>query len=223
MKVGALAVGVGVGIVLAAGVAHADQLTAGPEAGDPTLRPVVHERRAGVVLGASLGAGFAAASGYPKGAQFLNNPDFYSQSPLLVGWSASFFVGGALTDYFTFGPVFEIAEFSSPVWKSTGFGFGFRGDIFPLIKIYPKLADLAAYAQLGFGETELRAKGPYPTADASSSWFSGGIHYEFPLARLGGSHTTLGPFVEYSAIRSESGERHWLSLGFRLAFYGRDR
>lgn len=208
--------------LLGAPAALADAITATPEASDPTLRPVVHERRAGIVFGGTFGAGFAGASGYPNGARFLNDPSYYSASPLLVGWSASGFVMGALTDYLNLGPVLSVAEFDSAKWKSTGFGIGFRGELFPFVKVWPRLADLAAYGQLGFGETELRAKGPYPTADGSSSYFSGGIHYEWSFARFLGAHTTAGPFVEYSAIRSESAERHWLSIGFRIALYSRD-
>lgn len=215
----AAALGVG---VLGAAAARADAITATPDQKDPTLRPVVHERRAGIVFGASVGAGFAGASGYPNGARFINDPNYYSESPLLVGWAASGFVMGALTDYLNLGPVLSVAEFDSAKWKSTGFGVGFRGELFPLIKIVPSLADLAVYGQIGFGETELRAKGPYPTADGSSSYFSGGFHYEWSFARFLGAHTTAGPFVEYSAIRSDSAERHWLSIGFRIALYSRD-
>lgn len=208
--------------MLAAPTAFADAITATPDQKDPTLRPVEHERRAGIVFGASLGAGFAGASGYPSGARFLNDPAFYSESPLMAGWSAEGFVMGALTDYLNLGPVLSVAEFDSSKWKSTGFGLGFRAEVFPFIKVWPKLGDLAAYGQIGFGTTELRAKGPYPTADGSSSFFAGGFHYEWSFAKFLGAHTTAGPFVEYSAIRAESAERHVLSIGLRIALYSRD-
>src|SRR5262245_61939782 len=104
-------------------------MTSTPAAEDPTLAPVAHERRAGLVLGATGGIAFAGASGYPNSARFFGNPDFYSQSPLLVGWSTSYFLMGALTDYFSFGPTLTMATFESEEWKSTGWGLGVRAEV----------------------------------------------------------------------------------------------
>lgn len=205
--------------------AQADAITATPAEGDPTLRSVPSERRDGVVLGATFGAGLAGATGYPNNAKLIDDPDYYSSSPLLVGWSTSYFLLGALTDYLSFGPMLNIAQFENDQWKSTGWGLGFRGEVFPLMGVAKKtgldwLADTAAYAQLGFGTTELRAKGPYPTADGSQSFLGIGVHQEFRLFRMLGGHAALGPHVEYDAIRASSAERHWLAVGLRLAWYG---
>src|SRR6188508_2933950 len=145
-------------------------------AADPAQRPITLERRNGAVLGASVGVGFAGASGFPNDAKLQNDPAYYSESPLLVGWSSSYFLMGALTDYLSFGPLLNIATFESEKWKSTGFGLGFRGEVFPFVKLLPALADTAAYAQFGFGTTELRAKGPYPTADGAQSFLGLGVH-----------------------------------------------
>lgn len=192
---------------------------------DPAQRPITLERRNGAVLGASAGVGFAGASGFPNNARLQNDPAFYSSSPLLVGWSTSWFLMGALNDYLSFGPMLNIATFESEKWKSTGFGLGFRGEVFPLVGLAKKwnvdfLADTAAYAQVGFGTTELRAKGPYPTADGSQSFLGLGLHQEFRLTKMLGGHAAAGPHVEYDMIRSEFTERHWLTVGLRLAWYG---
>lgn len=205
--------------------AHADAITATPAENDPTLRSVESERRNGAVLGATVGVGFAGASGYPNNARLINDPDYFSSSPLLVGWSTSYFLMGALTDYLSFGPLLNIATFESEKWKSTGWAIGFRGEVFPLVGVAKKigldwLADTAAYAQLGFGTTELRAKGPYPTADGSQSFLGLGVHQEFRLFRMLGGHAAAGPHVEYDVTRADSAERHWLTVGLRLAWYG---
>lgn len=200
--------------------ARADGLTATPDANDPAMRPIVPERRNGVVLGAAGGIGFAGASGYPNNAKLLNDPDYYSQSPLLVGWHASFFLMGAPTDYLSFGPMMTVATFESASWKSVGYALGFRAEAYPLLKLVPALADASLYGQLGFGTTELRAKGPYPSADGSQAFFGIGIHQEFRLVKMLRGHAAVGPFIEYDAIRSESAERHWLSAGIRVAWYG---
>lgn len=186
---------------------------------DPTYREVKPERRNGVVPGAAGGVAFAGASGHPNSAKFEGDPNFYSQSPLLVGWSSSFFLMGALSDYVSFGPMFTYAEFQSKDWSSTGWGAGFRGEVYPLVKLFPPLADTGVFVQLGVGSTELRAKGNYPTAEGTQSFFGGGVHHELRLGRLLGGHAGIGPYLEYDAIRSSSAERHWLTAGVRIVWY----
>src|SRR5688572_18203340 len=184
--------------------ARADSLTATPEATDPSMRSFTPERRNGAVLGVSGGLAFAGSSGYPNNVTLIGNPDYYTSSPLLVGWSGSAFLLGALNDYVNFGPFFNIATFESPAWKSTGWGIGFRGEFFPLVKLVPTLADTAIYSQIGFGTTELRPKGPYPTAEGSQSFLGIGLHHEFRIGRFLGGHGTWGPQLEYDVIRSDN-------------------
>ncbi len=191
-----------------------------PQPEDPTLRKSVPERRAGVVIGVSPGVAFAGASGYPNQASLVGNPEFYSESPLLVGTSTTYFLMGALTDYVSFGPMVNIATFESDKWRSTGFGIGFRGEVFPLLRVFPPLADTAIYGQAGIGTTELRAKGPYPSADGTQSFAGLGLHHELRVFRLLGGHVSGGPYLEYDAIFSTSAERHWASGGLRIAWYG---
>lgn len=187
---------------------------------DPTTAPVVHERRAGLTLGVSGGVGFAGASGYPRSAVLLNDPAYRSASPLLVGWSTSYFLMGALTDYLSFGPALTIATFDTAEWKSTGWGIGFRGEVFPLVELVPALADLAIYGEAGLGTAAVRAKGPYPTSDGTQTFLGIGLHHEWRVGRLLGGHGAAGPYVEYDAIRSQTTERRWLSVGLRVVWYG---
>lgn len=210
---------------LAADVAPADAAPALPPAApdvaeDPTLRKVASERRAGIVLGVAPGLAFAGASGYPNNARLVGNGEFYSQSPMLVGHSTTYFLMGALTDYVSFGPMVNIAKFESDSWKSTGLGIGFRVEAFPLVRLFPMLADSSIYGQAGVGSTELQAKGNYPSADGTQSFAGIGVHHEFRLFRMLGGHVSGGPYAEYDAIFATSAERHWASVGFRVAWYG---
>jgi len=197
-----------------------DAAAPAPDDPDPALRKVAAERRAGLVLGVAPGIAFAGASGYPNNTRLIGNPEFYSESPLLVGHSTTYFLMGAFTDYASFGPMVNIATFESEKWKSTGFAIGFRAEIFPLIKLVPTLADTSIYGQAGIGSTELRAKGPFPSADGTQSFAGLGLHHEFRLFRLLGGHFSGGPYVEYNAIFAPSAERHWASVGLRVAWYG---
>lgn len=187
---------------------------------DPTLRKNVAERRAGLLLGVSPGIAFAGSSGYPNDARLIGNPDFYSESPMLVGTSTTFFLMGALTDSISFGPMVNIASFESATWTSKGFGVGFRADLFPFVRLVPPLADTAIYGQVGVGATELQAKGSFPSADGTQSFAGVGVHHELRLFRFLGGHVAGGPYAEYDTIFSTPAERHWLSIGLRVAWYG---
>jgi hypothetical protein len=207
-------------------VPAAAQAPAAPEAPpatlgeDPTLRKTVAERRGGVVIGVAPGVAFAGASGYPNNTRLVGNPDFYSESPMLVGVSTTYFLMGALTDFLSFGPMVNIATFESENWKSTGVGVGFRVEAFPLVHLFPTLADTSIYGQAGVGATELQAKGPFPSADGTQSFAGIGLHHELRFFRFLGGHVSGGPYVEYDAIFATSAERHWASVGLRLAWYG---
>jgi len=187
---------------------------------DPTQRRIVPERRAGLVIGVAPGVAFAGSSGYPNNARLIGSPDFYSESPLLVGHSTTYFLMGALTDYVSFGPMVNIASFETEKWKSTGLGIGFRVEAFPLVRLFPMLADTALYGQAGVGSTELQAKGGFPSADGTQSFAGIGVHHELRLFRLLGGHFSGGPYAEYDAIFTPSAERHWASVGLRVAWYG---
>lgn len=200
--------------------APADGAPAPDVAEDPTLRKTVALRRGGVVIGVTPGVAFAGSSGYPNNARLIGNPAFYSQSPLLVGSSTTYFLMGALTDYLSFGPMVNVAKFTSSSWTSTGFGVGFRAEVFPLLSLFPTLADTALYGQAGVGKTELQRNGNFPSADGTQSFLGLGVHHEFRLFRFLGGHLAGGPYGEYDAIFSTSAERHWGSFGFRLAWYG---
>lgn len=188
---------------------------------NPTMRAVPAERRNGLVLGVAPGLAFAGASGYPNNQSLVGNGDFYSESPLLVGTSTTFFLMGALTDYVSVGPMVNIASFESDKWTSKGFGLGLRGEFFPLVKLFPTLADTAIYGQAGVGSTELQAKGGnFPSADGTQSFAGIGVHHEFRLFRFLGGHFSGGPYAEYDAIFATTAERHWATVGFRMAWYG---
>jgi hypothetical protein len=206
-------------LVAAPRSARAELNTSSPGADEPTFRPVSPERRNGLTLGVSGGVAFAGSSGYPNSARFIGDPNFYSSSPLLAGWSSSYFLMGALNDYVSFGPTVTIATFESDAWKSTGWGMGFRGEVFPLVKLVPMLADTAIYGMAGFGTTKLQAKGPYPNADGAQSFLGIGIHHEWRITKLLGGHASAGPYLEYDLIRAPSAERHWASAGIRVVFY----
>lgn len=181
-----------------------------------------HERRAGVVVGMSFGAGLGGASGYPNSATKIGDSAFYSASDLMTGLGNSIFVMGALSDYVSFGMWFGSASFDSAHWHSSGVGGGFRVEAFPLYQLVPKLADLGVFSQLGIGSTTLRTKlpGNYPTADGAQSYLGAGAFFEAWNPKVFGGHFALGPTIEYDVITARAIERHGALAGLRVVFYG---
>lgn len=207
-------------LLLASQTARAELTTGELGKEDPTTRKVQPQRRNGLVVGLSGGFALAGSSGYPNNARLLDNPDYYSSTPLMAGYSMSYFAMGALADWISLGPVVTHATFESDSWKSTGWGAGFRIEVFPLMEFVPKLADLSLYTQLGVGHADLQAKGPYPSSDGTQSLFTIGLHHEWRLTKLLGGHAAAGPSIEYSIIDATAIERHWATVGLRVVWYG---
>jgi hypothetical protein len=61
------------------------------------------ERRSDIVLGVSGGLLLGAANGYPNEIDKVDEPAFESKTGFAVGNGLSFWLGGALADWFTFG------------------------------------------------------------------------------------------------------------------------
>jgi len=179
------------------------------------------QRRAGVVIGGSIGAGLAGASGYPNNATRIDDPAYYASSGLLTGTGGSIFVLGALADYVNFGFWFGTQSASSSDWKSRGIAGGFRVEAFPLVSLFPKLADLSLFSHFGVGGATLDAtRGQYPGADGVQSFLGVGAFYEWCLGKFLGGHFAAGPSIEYDAIFSRSIDRRGMLLGARVVWYG---
>lgn len=223
MRFGAGMAAVVLGLVglSATGTAHAQggSKVAGAEE-EEWLRDLRPERRNGVVLGVSTGIGFAGASGYPNDAKRIDNPAFYSSSPLLLGPSTSIFLMGALSDIVSFGFMVTTASFESSQWRSSALGIGFRVEAFPLYHLVPLLRDTAIYAQLGGGGMSLEAKGGvFPKADTAEAFVGAGVHHELTLWKVLGGRLTAGPMIELDAVAGQSAQAHWLTGGARVVFY----
>ena len=172
-------------------------------------------------MGLGLGAGLAGSAGYPDDSTKINVPAYYAASGLLEGYGGNLFVMGALTDYLSFGFWGGLGTFRNSDFKSTGYGGGFRLEVFPLISLVPTLKDLALFTQLGIGSTQLNVThGLYPEANGIQSFIGGGAFYEWKLFSMLKGHVSAGPSFEVDSIFSRSIERHSSTLGARIAFYG---
>jgi hypothetical protein len=179
------------------------------------------ERRSGLVIGITYGAGLAGSSGYPNNSNYIGAPGFYASSGWMVGSGGNVLVMGALTDWLNFGFWGGAATFGNGQWHSTGGGGGFRLEIFPVYSLGGAFRDVAVYTQVGIGSTTLAPKDdPSDVRSGVGSFLAAGVLYEFWLAKALGGHFALGPDLQYDSIFSEPMERHGAILGLRFLWYG---
>jgi hypothetical protein len=206
-------------LVLAAAAGTAVISSGGPPPPDDSNVP--SKIRTGIVLGLSLGGGVGAASGYPNNATEIGDPAYHSASGTMVGTSMSILVMGALSDYLNFGFWFAHAVFQNDNWRSDGNAGGLRVDVFPLIRLYPRLDGLGVFGQFGIGGGNLVSDVPGSPGSAGTQSFAGaGAFYEWSFWRILGGHFGAGPNLEYDGIWSQPFERHGLLATARLVFYG---
>ena len=202
-----------------ASVAHAESAYAAEnKAALDKDTPPLH--RDGWTPAFGLRTGFAHVRGYPNDARAIDNADFYSSSDLLIGTSFSFHLGYALTDYLSFGFMTDFDHFESAHWREHGLGVGIRVDAYPLVRFYPRLADLGIFLEVGIGSATMEAKvGNYPNADGTQSYSSTGAFYELTILRGKSSHLALAPEAKYEHIDSASINSDSFTMGLRLAYF----
>jgi hypothetical protein len=199
----------------AAAVATGDSVT------PVTELPSSHHYRSGLVVGFSLGFGLAGASGYPNNSSDIGNTADYSASGFTLGGSQSIFLMGALSDYVSFGFMFDHGLFRNSSFYSNTDGVGFRIEGYPLVGLGPRWQGLGVLAQFGVGTGDLVSKPPnLPEADGTASFGAAGIFYEWSVGVMrSGAHIGIGPSLEYDAVWSRPFESHGLMGSLRLAFY----
>ena len=186
-----------------------------------TELPSSHLYRSGLVVGLTLGVGLGAASGYPNNSSDIGNEAYYSASGFMLGATQSIFLMGALSDYVSFGFMFNHGLFRNPNFYSNTDGVGFRIEGYPLAGFGPRWQGLGVLAQFGLGTGDLVSKPPnLPEAEGTQSFGAAGVFYEWRVGVMrSGGHIGIGPSLEYDAVWSQPFESHGLVASLRLAFY----
>jgi hypothetical protein len=201
--------------------AAAEAVPTGGDVAPVTTLPVSHHYRSGLVLGFSLGGGVAGASGYPNNSSDIGNEADYSASGFMLGTTQSIFLMGALSDYVSFGFMFNHGLYRNPSFYANTDGVGFRVEGYPLAGFGPRWQGLAGFAQFGFGTGDLVSKPPnLPDASGTQSFGAAGIFYEWSVGIMrSGGHIGIGPSLEYDAVWTQPYEYHGLVASLRIAFY----
>jgi hypothetical protein len=177
---------------------------------------VVAERRSDLVLGASAGLLLGATSGYPNELDRIDVPAYESSTGFAAGTGFSFWLGGALADWFTVGVGVTLLGGSGADGRMSGTAGILKVEAFPLYEMGGPLRDLAFFADFGAGGMSVEGK-PVDPADGGFTSVAGlGSAYE--LFRL--SRFAFAPTAEYLFIRSPTIVSHSAVLGARVVFYG---
>jgi hypothetical protein len=172
------------------------------------------ERRSDFALGIDYGVGFGKVAGYPMDAVTLGDSRYRADTGLGVGQLGRLWLGGALTDWYTFGLGLELLKVSGNDLTARGGAFLLHNEIFPLWSLGSGYRDLGVSLNFGIGGMLVRQSGSV-VADGGS----------LALVGLGVFHETLrwhglafGPAVSFSEYFSQTLDAHLGSVGLRLAY-----
>jgi hypothetical protein len=233
-----ISLGVGLAVACCTGPAMAQSATAGgaaagatptaPEritsptpsldADTSTMRSTGATRRSGFTAGILGAFAVGDAGGYPNDFSKLDNP-IYHASTTGVGSAATFYIGGALTDWFTFGFGVGTSSFGSSRLISKSTAFLFHIEAFPLFARGGIFRDLALFADVGTGIATLKRKEDNAEFSNSGGLSIGGVGAFWEAWRLG-RHVPFGPFAAWQYQSSDAMTRQFTEVGIRGAFYG---
>ena len=176
-------------------------------------------RRGGFTVGTMVGFGVASVVGFPNDAKKINRARYYTETGTRPGTTGGLWLGGALTDWFTFGVGFNSGMmFATGDNKVTTGGFIFHLEAFPLFSLGGRYRDLGVMVDAGIGVATVVSKAaPDQTRVGGSgcSIIGGGVFWEG--VRFWKIHG--GPFLAGNYYFADTVRRPGIFLGWRMALY----
>lgn len=175
-------------------------------------------RRSGFTAGLMGGLSFGTVVGYPNDFSKWDQPAYRSATSG-VGNGGTIYLGGALTDWFTFGIGFEGSTYGGSRNFSREWAILFHTEVFPLFSLGRAYQDLGVFVDIGTGMATINRRSDEAEYSSSGSLSIGGIGVFWEPWRLAG-HFAFGPFVSGTFESSDPLTRVFGLVGFRAAFYG---
>jgi hypothetical protein len=176
-------------------------------------------RRSGFTAGIMGGMSFGTAVGYPNDFSKWDQPAYRSATSG-VGNGGTLYLGGALTDWFTFGIGFEGSTFGGSRNFSREWAILFHTEAFPLFSLGGIYRDLGVFVDIGTGMATVNRRSDEAEYSTSGALSIGGVGVFWETWRLAGRHIALGPFLSGTFQSSDPLTRVFGLAGFRAAFYG---
>ncbi|MET0593063.1 MAG: hypothetical protein ABW133_10210 [Polyangiaceae bacterium] len=175
-------------------------------------------RRSGFVAGVTGGLSFGTVIGYPNDFAKWGEPAYRSATSG-VGGGGTFFLGGALTDWFIFSVGFGSNNYGGSNNYSSGWAILFHTEAFPLFSLGGAYRDLGLFADIGTGMTTIKRRSDDAELSSSGSLSIGGIGAFWEPWRVLG-HLAVGPYLSGTFQQSASVTRAFGSRGLRGVFSG---
>jgi hypothetical protein len=183
----------------------------------PAWETAPWEYRGGFAVGLVMGLGFGASNGFPADAAKIGRADFYTESGVGLAGTGGLWIGGALSDWLTFGLGGGYSNILQADTKNPApYGF-FSVDVYPFYPLGDAWRDLGLMTQIGlaFARTD--------DAETAERLVDGnGASYVFAGAAWEGIQLwkiKMGPFLGAHYIFSQTMRRPAAMLGFRTTLY----
>jgi hypothetical protein len=174
-------------------------------------------RRSGFVVGLAFGFGAASVVGYPNDVRKIGFAGSYTATGARPGALGQLWIGGALTDWFTFGLGFTGGSLFATGDNKVRTGGGlFHIEAFPLFSLGARLRDLGVMIDAGLGTATVTDAMSTKIVDSSSaSLIGGGVFYEgIRLWKV-----AQGPFLMGNYMWSDTARRPAIFAGWRASLY----
>ena len=175
-------------------------------------------RRSGFTAGLMGGLSFGTVVGYPNDFSKWDQPAYRSATSG-VGNGGMLYLGGTLTDWFTFAIGFEGSTYGGSRNFTREWAILFHTEAFPLFSLGPQYQDIGVFVDFGTGMATINRRSDEAEYSSSGSLSIAGLGAFWEPWRLAG-HLALGPFLSGTYEMSDSLTRVFGMAGFRAAFYG---
>lgn len=175
-------------------------------------------RRSGFMVGLMPVFSLGQASGYPLDLKKIGRERFYTESNIAVGGVGLFWLGGALSDWLTFGLGTQGAALAPSDLSGGAYGVIFRTELFPLFGLGGRLRELGVGFDVGAS-----VAGFSPSVEPERAVIDGGA-----ASHLGVSifyeglrvwHLSAGPGLYADYTWSDTIRYGNVGLGFRTVLY----
>jgi hypothetical protein len=189
-----------------------------PPGSEAAWEHVVHERRGGFTFGIAPAFTLGTIAGFPNDARKINRAAYYTQTGVGAGAAGSFWIGGALTDWFTFGFGLAGNETAASGTRYRSVSFNFHLEAFPVYALGGPWRELGLFLETGLGSGTLTPKDDASTklvdAGAASRIALGAFYEGVRFSRI-----SMGPYASLEYAWSDS-LRHGAGLvGWRAVLY----
>ncbi|MCC6528331.1 MAG: hypothetical protein IT373_37145 [Polyangiaceae bacterium] len=189
----------------------------GVESSKPEQPEVEWHRRADFMVGLHVGVGLGAALGYPNDALKIDRPEFETNTGASGGGAGTFWIGGALADWLSFGVSISGARILGGGYQTSSGSVGFHTEVFPAFSLGELGEDFGAYVDAGIALLQTVPTGqdsPVIESGGAARFGLGGFYEGLRVWQL-----SMGPYVGADLVWSPTCVRPIAVVGWRTALY----